>query len=331
MSLIWPIPKIRYQNLEDIDEKRPVALVTSGPAWEAVKHKLDFPVVWQAEVTEATLEDWDNLFEDAQGKVVYSVGGGLPVDASKYLAVKKNIPLVCIPTAISVDAFVTWASGIRVQGGVKYIETTIPSELIVDLQVIADAPPHIRAAGLCDVLSIATGLWDWKFAQERGMNSPETAYDGNVANIAQGILNMSLDCAESAGKGERDGLRKLLDCIALETQVLNLVGHARPEEGSEHYFAYLVENKVGHGKPHADLVCPGILIIAALQGQDIDALKKAMISGNIPLDKIPPELILETLYELPEYSRKHQYLYGIAHELTPAHIDRLDIAAILDL
>lgn len=331
MNLVWPIPRIRYQSLGDLQEKRPVALVISGPAWEAVKHKLNLPVVWQKEVTEATLEDWDKLFDDVEGEVVYSVGGGLPVDAAKYLAVKKNIPLVCIPTAISVDAFMTWASGIRVKGGVKYIETTIPSELVVDLQVIANAPAHIRAAGLCDVLSIATGLWDWKFAQERGMTTPETAYDADIANIAQGILDMSLGCAESAGKGEEKGLRKLIDCIAMESQVLNLVGHARPEEGSEHYFAYLVENKVGHGKPHADLVCPGILIFADLQGQDISELKKAMISGNIPLDKIPPDIIRETLYELPEYSREHQYLYGIAHELTPAQIDRLDIHRILDL
>lgn len=331
MNVVWPIPKIKYQPLEKIIETRPVALVTSGPAWEAVKFRLNLPIVWQAEPTEATLESWDNLFEDCEGEVIYSVGGGLSVDASKYLAVQRDLPLICIPTAISVDAFMTWASGIRVEGGVKYIETTIPSELIVDLKVIAGAPANIRAAGLCDVLSIATGLWDWKFAEARGMNENATRYDANIAMIAQGILDMSLDCAESAGKGEEQGLRQLLDCIAMESQVLNQVGHARPEEGSEHYFAYLVENKVGHGRPHANLVCPGILIIAALQGQDIDSLKRAMIAGNIPLDKIPLGAIMETLYELPEYSKRHQYLYGIAHELTREQIALLDINEILDL
>jgi len=331
MSVVWPIPKIKYQSLETIKENRPVALITSGPAWEVVKNKLNLPIASHLEVSEATLEYWDELFKDCPGEVVYSIGGGLPVDAGKYLAVKKDIPLICVPTAISVDAFMTWASGIRVNGGVKYIETTIPTELIVDLQVISNAPPNIRAAGLCDVFSIATGLWDWKFAEERGQNTPETYYDSNIANIAQGILKMSLDCAESAGKGEEKGLRKLLDCIALESELLNLVGHARPEEGSEHYFAYLVENKVGHGKPHADLVCPGILIIAALQGQEIGPLRRAIQFGNIPLDKIPLDTIIETLYELPEYSKNHQYLYGIAHELTRDQIDSLDIDEILNI
>lgn len=331
MNVVWPNPKIKYQPLEKIIETRPVALVTSGPAWEAVKSKMNLPVVWQAEPTEATLESWDNLFKDCEGEVIYSVGGGLSVDASKYLAVKRGLPLICIPTAISVDAFMTWASGIRVDGAVKYIETTIPSELIIDLHVIGEAPPNIRAAGLCDVLSIATGLWDWEFAEKRGMNKNETRYDPNIAKIAQAILDMSIDCAESAGKGEEQGLRQLIDCIALESQVLNMVGHARPEEGSEHYFAYLVENKVGHGRPHADLVCPGILIIAALQGQDISTLKRAMIAGNIPLDKISLDSIMNTLYELPEYSKKHQYHHGIAHELTREQIDLLNVKEILDL
>ena len=128
------------------------------------------------------------------------------------------------------DAFATWASGIWFAGGVKYIETTIPSEMIVDLQVIAEAPPNIRAAGLCDVLSIATGLWDWKFAEKNGMNTPETRYDASVANIAGSILDMSLVCAELAGLGEEQGLKQLLICIVLETVVLNLVGDAGPEE-----------------------------------------------------------------------------------------------------
>lgn len=329
MHTVWPIPKIRYQPLGKIDEKRPVALVTSGPAWEAVKPQLNLPVVWKAEVFEATLDAWDNLLQGSQGEVVYCVGGGLPFDAGKYLAAKKGIPLVGIPTAVSVDAFMTWASGIRVEGGVRYIETTIPSELIVDLDVLAKAPPLIRAVGLCDLLSIATGLWDWKFAQERGMTTPETVYEAGMAQTAQAILDMSLACAASAGRGEAEGLKRLLECIALESQLLNIVGHARPEEGSEHYFAYLVENKVGHGLPHADLVCPGTLLIAALQGQEIAPLKQAMKAAHIRLDRIPVEMIIETLYELPEYSKTHDYLYGIAHEIGGAQIEKLDIARIL--
>lgn len=53
-SNVWPLPKIDFIPFPDIEEKRPVALVTSGPAWEAVKDKLRLPIVWQADVKEAT-------------------------------------------------------------------------------------------------------------------------------------------------------------------------------------------------------------------------------------------------------------------------------------
>ena len=170
MKMIWNLPKLDLMPLNELAEKRQVALVYSGPAWRAVEHKLRLDVVWKAEVFEATVENWDTLAEGLQAEVVYSVGGGLTADAAKYIAVKFALPLVVIPTALSVDAFITAASGIRRDGCVYYIETKPPERLILDLEVIAAAPAAIRAAGVTDVLSIATGSWDWKFAHERGKN-----------------------------------------------------------------------------------------------------------------------------------------------------------------
>jgi glycerol-1-phosphate dehydrogenase [NAD(P)+] len=187
--------------------------------------------------------------EGFNGDVIYSVGGGLSADTGKYLAVKKNLPMVCLPTALSVDAFLTWASGIRVEGCVQYNETKVPDRLLIDFEVLASAPAHIRAYGICDVLSIAIGSWDWQFAEQKGMNTPDMAYIPYVAQMAQAILNWVLECAEAAGRGDPAGLKQLHDCLALEVQLCNQVGHARSEEGSEHYFAYALENIVGADNP----------------------------------------------------------------------------------
>ncbi len=121
-------------------------------------------------------------------------------------------------------------------------DTKIVDELVIDFDVIADAPPFIRAAAICDLLSIATGRWDWKFSEEKGKNPPEQKFIPYVDRMAESILQGTINCAEAAGKGAKDGLKQLLDCVILETQMLNQIGHACPEEGSEHFFAYLVEN-----------------------------------------------------------------------------------------
>jgi len=93
----------------------------------------------------------------------------------------------------------------------------------------------------------------------------------------------------------------------------NLLGHARPEEGSENYFAYALENRVGAGKPHADLLGPGILIMAGYQGQETKPLEKAMRFCQVPLDTLPAEAINATLHEYPAFVKRHGLPYTIAH------------------
>lgn len=323
MKKIWNLPIVEFMPFQELQETRSIVLVTSGPAWQAVSNRLKhLPIQEQVEPIEATTMHWDSLLTqlddertDPRPGVVYAVGGGLVADAAKYMAIKLDLPLICLPTALSVDAFITSASGIRRDGCVYYIETKVPETLIIDLDVIAEAPAHVRSAGICDVLSIYTGLWDWKFAQERDQNPPEMTYIPWIAQAAQSILQGALDCAQAAGRGDHDGLKQLLDCLALEVQLCNQIGHSRPEEGSEHYFAYLVENYTGHGLPHGDLVGPGILIISAKQGQSTESVRKALEACQIPLENIPPAIVEKTLAQLAPYSFKHKLPYGIAHEL----------------
>jgi glycerol-1-phosphate dehydrogenase [NAD(P)+] len=317
LKRIWHLPLIDFQPFTEIEEPRPVAIITSGPAWESVKDCLHLPVTWHAEVTEATLAHWDLIGAGLQDEVIYAVGGGLVADAAKYLAAKYHLPLVCLPTALSVDAFFTWASGVHQEGIVHYVETRPPDRLLIDLDVIAAAPPGVRAAGICDVLSIATACWDWQFAEEKDMNPPGMAYIPHIAQTAQAILQGAIDCAESAGRGDPAGLKQLLDCLCLEVQLCNQIGHTRPEEGSEHYFAYAAEVllKAGYALPHGDLLGPGILCIAERQEMDITPLKRALHVCQVPLNRLPQQIVNQTLRMLPEYVRQHDLPFGLAHVL----------------
>jgi glycerol-1-phosphate dehydrogenase [NAD(P)+] len=328
---IWNLPIIDFIPFDELEEDRPVAIVSTEGAWEAVAGDLEhLDIAWFTKVTAATVQHFATLTTQLQQKitdstqvVIYAVGGGLAVDAAKYIANSLVMPLTCLPTALSVDAFLTWASGVRHQGCIKYIETKAPERLVIDFDVIAVAPQHIRAAGICDVLSIATGLWDWEFAAECGKNPDGMELIPWVADAATAILDGALECADAAGAGDDDGLKQLLDCLALEVQLCNQIGHSRPEEGSEHYFAYSVENLMGKGLTHAELVGPGIILMAEFQGQETGDLEHALQSCYIPLGNIPEDVLGATLGGLPDYVRKHELPYGIAHELNTYIGDRI--------
>lgn len=329
MNTIPTVPPVGIMRLSDIDETRDVALITSGPAWNAVSNLLRLSVTVRKDISIADEAHWNSMIGDITGDVIYAVGGGLAVDTGKYLSYKTGLPLVCIPTVLSVDAFFTWASGVRKNGCVIYLETKTPDQVIIDYDVLAAGPPAVRAAGICDVLSIATGSWDWQYAETLGKNPPSMGYVPHVADTARSIMLGVLDAAFAMGRGDIDGFKGLLDALMMEVQLTNQIGHARPEEGSEHYFAYAVENEMGHGLPHGDLVGPGIVLGAALQDQDVTPLKQALKAAGIPLNNISKNIIEKTISILPQYCARHDLPYGIAHEATQKDLEKIDIERLL--
>jgi glycerol-1-phosphate dehydrogenase [NAD(P)+] len=120
-------------------------------------------------------------------------------------------------------------------------------------------------------------------------------------------------------------LRALVNAMALEVQLCNLIGHSRPEEGSEHHFAYLAEKltsaETSSGEraialhTHGELVGPGIALMAERQGQDVRGLRKAMDDAGVPMSALPPDVIEATLRGLPAYVRENGLAYSIAWEM----------------
>ena len=116
-----------------------------------------------------------------------------------------------------------------------------------------------------------------------------------------------------------EALKTLLDLMCVEVQLTNQLGHNRPQEGSEQFFAYAIENKTasGYGVPYADLVGPGILIAASLHGQNVNQIRDTIDSAGVRLDQLRTGDIRETMRNLPEYVKKHNLPYSIWNEFEP--------------
>ncbi|HNB54117.1 MAG TPA: iron-containing alcohol dehydrogenase, partial [Anaerolineales bacterium] len=318
------LPPLELIPLDELAEPNPILLVTTPDAWEFAAADLrTLNIALRLEPQEATMPHWMTLAADLLGKLrnteyaisaIYAVGNGLITDTAKYLAFQTKLPLTCIPTALADDSFLTSTSAARHAGCVEYVDTQAPNRVIVDLDLIATAPKGLRAAGICEVLSSYTALWDWEMAEEQDKNPPEMALAPWAADAAEAILQGALDCAPAAGEGDPDGLKQLLDCLAMSVQLCNQLGHTRPKEGSEHYFAYAVENHVP-SHSHAERLALGLLLMAKKQDQDLDEVQAALEACHIPLNVIPKEIVKKTLRELPEYVQRHDLPYGIAHEL----------------
>ena len=272
MTTIWPLPKLEIRDLISIDESRPVALLTGDRSWAAVSPLVDLPLVVQAEPYRIEADYLDTLAEGLppQVGVVYGIGGGMVADAAKYVGWKRGLPVVIVPTALSQDGFFTALVAARTDGSVNYITTGPAEKLIIDWEVIRAAPQNFRGAAIVELLTIVTGILDWRYAAEHNQNTPETRFVPWAAGLMAGIAQQAFKIAAGVGRGDVKSLRNLLDLICMEVQLTNQMGHNRPQEGSEQYFAYAIEPRAGKGKPvpYADMVGPGILLASALHGQD---------------------------------------------------------------
>jgi glycerol-1-phosphate dehydrogenase [NAD(P)+] len=330
---VYPIPEMVYIPIQEWEEEDIVIVIKDEAAWQSLNPKklnwdigvaLDAPVPTEAEYKKLAKRC------DGMGEILYAVGGGVAVDAAKFVAQEMDMPLICIPSALSVDAFWTWASGVREvdadgNRGVSYLEAVPPEIMLLDFELIKRAPKNVRTAGIIDVLSIATACFDWQLAEQRGKNPAHEKYDSAIANIAKALLQNALDCAAAAGRGDDDGLRALVNALAMEVQLCNLAFHSRAQEGSEHHFAYCAESvetrpEQGSGsiaslRAHGEYVGPGILALAEKQGQNVAPLRAALEAAGVPLNALPNSLIEQTLRELPAYVRKHNLPYSIAWEL----------------
>lgn len=189
--------------------------------------------------------------------MVVGLGGGQALDAAKYVAWQRRLPLVLAPTIVSVDAAVTNTIAVREKQRVRYMGFVVADAIPVDFAVISQAPAALNQAGIGDLLSLHTALWDWRHA---GQN-----FDEAVAAQAAVILEALDACAATIAACEDEALRFIMQSYVQENALCLHVGSSQPEEGSEHFLGYTLEYITQRGYIHGQLICLCVYAMARLQ------------------------------------------------------------------
>lgn len=329
MTTMWNLPRIEILNLARLTETRPTALLTGARAWATVGSLLSLPLVVQAEPHTTDRKFLESMADGLppQAEVIYGVGGGRVADVAKFIGQRRKLPVTLIPTALSVDGFFSPLVGIRELGTVRYQETGPADRVIIDWDVVSQAPVYLRGTGIAEILSIVTGLLDWRYAAERSQNAAEERFLPWAAGIAAGLAQEAFKIAKGVGEGRVEALRELVRLMCIEVQLNNLLGHTRAQEGSEQFFAQAVEPRIirNYMLPYADLIGPGILVSSALHGQDITPIRATLASAGIRLNQITPDVVAQTIETLPQYVKQHNLPYTILNDtvMTPERVNDL--------
>ena len=248
------------------------ALITMEEPWELARSRLALPpaaVAFVRELDAYGLEALERALPEVEA--VVALGGGTSTDAAKYVAWRRRLPVDVFPSITSVDAAVTTSIAARAAGIVTYIGHIVPRRVFVDTDLIRAAPPRLNRSGVGDILCAHTALWDWGHARDRG----QEGFDDEAARAMQAWLGRIRAEAESIRQVTPDGIRLIMEAFADISMICRVYGSSRPQEGSEHTFAYNAEYLTGRGFLHGELVALGAFVMASLQDNAPEWLEEA--------------------------------------------------------
>ena len=221
----------------------------------------------------------DQIKELPEFDTIVGIGGGMAIDVAKYISWKLDKKLVSIPTILSVDAFTTPASGVRVNYDVEYLGIASPDPLIIDYDLLRSAPKELNIAGIGDLFSIHTASFDWQYANSKGKS--EYPYSQQAIDDGKKILDFIYDNIGNIKENNDNGLRSIVEAyISLNTICLP-IDHFRIEEGSEHYLFYELEERLRRPFIHGNVIGLGIYLLSRLQKNDPLFITKMMDESGL--------------------------------------------------
>jgi glycerol dehydrogenase-like iron-containing ADH family enzyme len=252
------------------------------------------------------LEDIAAQTDDDTDTVV-GLGGGTALDTAKFVAWKTGKSLIQVPTITSVDAGFTDAVGVRVDGRVRYVGKIVPCLVALDLELIRSAPMRLNRAGIGDILSCHTGVFDWKLASDAGQGPP---WDDTLAELAAGLLAELEAAADDIHAVTETGIRFLADAYRRIGAACAHAGHSRFEEGSEHFWAYAFEHATGAHPVHGEIVAFGVCAMSYVQDNDPGRASEIIRRSGVrahPADLgIDRQVFTDCLLGLDVYARAEQ-------------------------
>ncbi|SDY99190.1 glycerol-1-phosphate dehydrogenase [NAD(P)+] [Evansella caseinilytica] len=208
-------------------------------------------------------------FELARYDVVIAMGGGAVIDYGKYIAFARRNPFISIPTSASNDGFASSNCSIHVNGKKTTVPAKVPYGIIADLDIIEKAPPKFILAGIGDLMSNITALYDWEFEEKHG-----------VADVNAFALMLSKKGVNSFIRTPMHDiknpilLKELVSSATMGGIATVISGNSAPISGSEHLISHALDIISEKPQMHGIQVGVATYIMANVQDHRFERIHK---------------------------------------------------------
>lgn len=174
--------------------------------------------------------------------VICSIAAGTLNDIAKLASGELGREYMNVCTAASVDGFASFGASISKDGFKITRNCPAPAALVVDLDVVLNAPMRLTATGYGDLIEKIPAGADWILADQLGIET----IDPYVWELVQGPLRDALADPKGLAAGERAPMEKLAEGNIMSGLAMQAMQSSRSASGAGHQFSHVWEME-GHG------------------------------------------------------------------------------------
>jgi glycerol-1-phosphate dehydrogenase [NAD(P)+] len=208
-------------------------------------------------------------FEMERYDVVIAMGGGMVIDYGKYMAFSRRSPFLSIPTSASNDGFASSNCSLIVNKKKTTVPARVPYGIIADLDIIQHVPNRFILAGIGDLMSNITALYDWEYEEKQG-----------VARVNHFAYMLSKKAVNSFIRTPMNDIRdpillkELISSLTLGGISTAISGNSSPISGSEHLISHALDKISVHPEMHGIQVGVATYIMANVQEHRVERMNK---------------------------------------------------------
>jgi glycerol-1-phosphate dehydrogenase [NAD(P)+] len=289
------------------------ALVVSGPityplagepvAKSVTKAGLKVDHVIVKESTQQVTDHITETIKKSRASLVLGVGGGKDIDLAKLASAKSKVPFMSVPTAASHDGIASPYASIKGGSRPYSVRAQAPVAILTDIDVIADSPYNLLAAGCADIVAKFTAVKDWQLAHKL----KNEYYGDYAANLAMMSAKLVTKNAKEILKRNIEGVKTVVEALISCGVAMSIAGSSRPCSGSEHLFSHALDLVAGETSLHGERTGVGAILCAYLQGSNWEAIRAFLKEIGAP----------STAEELNVSSEQVVKALTMAHSLRP--------------
>jgi glycerol-1-phosphate dehydrogenase [NAD(P)+] len=312
-----------------------LAIVISEGSGTALRERLRDQLPAEAgwfPITGGTLDEAVNLADRIRAAQVSSqqppydtiigLGGGKVIDVTKYAAARLGLPMVAVATNLAHDGICSPVSTLDNDVGRGSYGVPGPIGIVVDLDLVREAPRRFVTAGIGEALSNICALADWELSR--------TVTGESVDGLAAALARTAAEAVfRQPGTVEDPGfLGVLAEALVLSGLAMTVAGNSRPSSGACHEISHaLVLLYPGRGGQHGEQVGLGAAFATHLRGEPARAAEIVTVLRRHGLPVSPGDLGLgiEEFVEAVRYApRTRPGRYTILEHLDLAESDLRD-------